>query len=251
MSILGQGVHATELKKFPFFSLGTGNSLRSILIKTNWSSYLECMSQSRFCKISSSLDGLFFFCFFWFLRFFTSIPWVFFPAQILLIAQTTLIRYSFFLSSFFLYFFILEYKKTFFFQFLLFFSVFSSALYLVFFSILLSFHFSFPNTLFCLLLPYVLLLFNLFSFCFSSSFKSLLSNTYLLSILFLFLFSLNTFLFWWGSYDISVISFFSLFPFLLLFSLFSLCSFLYFLLILFVLFLLFCFLSVLLIYIYI
>ena len=142
MSILGQGVHATELKKFPFFSLGTENSLRSILIKTNWRSYLECMSQSRFCKISSSLDGLFFFCFcfcfcffFWFLRFFTSIPWVFFPAQILLIAQTTLIRHSFFLSSFFLYFFILEYKK-------LFFSV-PSVLFCVLFSSLSCFLFNY------------------------------------------------------------------------------------------------------------
>ena len=202
MSILGQGVHATELKKFPFFSLGTENSLRSILIKTNWRSYLECMSQSRFCKISSSLDGLFFFCFcFCFCFFFgscgSSLVSLEYSSQLKfcwLRRQLLYVTHFFFLPFFYISSF--WNIKNFFFQFLLFFSVFSSALYLVFFSIMLSFHFSFPNTLFCLLLPYVLLLFNLFSFCCSSSFKSLLSNTYLLSILFLLLFSLNTFLFW-------------------------------------------------------
>ena len=41
---------------------------------------------------------------------------------------------------------------------------------IVFFSNLCAILLSFPITLFCLRLPYVLLLFNLFSFCYSSSF---------------------------------------------------------------------------------
>ena len=41
---------------------------------------------------------------------------------------------------------------------------------LIFFSNLLSFLFSFAITLFCVLLPYVPFLFNLFSFCYYSSF---------------------------------------------------------------------------------
>ena len=91
--------------------------------------------------------------------------------------------------------FILKFKICFY-LFLLFFSVFFAAVYLVhpsilfyssfyslfysvlfcflisfvFFSNLLSFLFSFPITPFCLILPYVLLLFNLFSFCYFSSF---------------------------------------------------------------------------------
>ena len=97
---------------------------------------------------------------------------VFSPAQILLIMQTTAIRHSFFLSSLFSFFFTLEFKNCFFL------SSFGSFLcsflfYLVFFPNLLSFHFSFPITLFCLLLPYVLLLFNLFSFYYLSSFRVL------------------------------------------------------------------------------
>ena len=44
---------------------------------------------------------------------------------------------------------------------------------IVFFSYLLSVLFSFLITLFHLLLPYVLLLINLFSFCYSSSFRTL------------------------------------------------------------------------------
>ena len=87
---------------------------------------------------------------------------------------------------FFFYNFILKFKICFY-LFLLFFSVFFSAVYLLHPSILfysssyslfcslplfLSFcslpHF--PITLFCLLLPCVLLLFNLFSFCYFSSF---------------------------------------------------------------------------------
>ena len=54
--------------------------------------------------------------------------------------------------------------------------------YLVFFSILFSFYFSFSITLFCLRLPYVLLLFNLLSFYYLSSFR-VLSNTYFPSTL--------------------------------------------------------------------
>ena len=54
-------------------------------------------------------------------------------------------------------------------------SVLSLSVYLIYFLIsliilfsnLLSFRFSFPITLFCLLIPYVLLLFNLISFCYS------------------------------------------------------------------------------------
>ena len=91
--------------------------------------------------------------------------------------------------------FILKFKICFYLS-LLFFSVFFAAVYLVhpsilfyssfyslfysvlfcflisfvFFSNLLSFLFSFLITPFCLILPYVLLLFNLFSFCYFSSF---------------------------------------------------------------------------------
>ena len=158
------------------------------------------------------------------------------PAQILLIVQTTAIRHSFFLSSLFSIFFTLEFKK------LLFLSSFFSLLcsfllYLAFFSNLLSFDFSFPITLFCLLLPYVLLLLNLFSLYYLSYFKVLylIPIFHLLCSCFCFLF-----FFWWRSYDIPVIS-----PPLIYCFLYSLCSFLVFILILFVLFLLYCFLSVL------
>ena len=81
--------------------------------------------------------------------------------------------------------FILKFKICFY-LFLLFFSVFFSAVYLVhpsilfyssfyslFYSVLFCFlisFFSFTITPFCLILPYVLLLFNLFSFCYFSSF---------------------------------------------------------------------------------
>ena len=115
---------------------------------------------------------------------------VFSPAQILFIMQTIVIRHSVFL-----YFFILEFRNLLlsvpsvlfcllfcslacpsFYSFLLFFLfpvLFSPSVYslyflislIIFFSNLLPFLFSFPITLFCLLLPYVLLLFNLFSFC--------------------------------------------------------------------------------------
>ena len=115
---------------------------------------------------------------------------VFSPAQILFIVQTIVIRHSVFL-----YFFILEFRNLLlsvpsvlfcllfcslacpsFYSFLLFFLfpvLFSPSVYslyflislIIFFSNLLPFLFSFPITLFCLLLPYVLLLFNLFSFC--------------------------------------------------------------------------------------
>ena len=79
-----------------------------------------------------------------------------------------------FFFLFFFFFFILKLKK----NYLFFLSSFCSflcsfLLYLVFFSNLLSFHLSFPITLFCQLLPYVLLLFNLFSFYYLSSFRAL------------------------------------------------------------------------------
>ena len=64
---------------------------------------------------------------------------------------------------------------------------------IVFFSNLLSFLFSFPINLFCLLLPDTLLLFNLFSFQQSSSFQIPLSNTSLLSVLLQLLFSVYFF----------------------------------------------------------
>ena len=124
------------------------------------------------------------------------------PAQILLIVQTTAIRHSFFLSSLFSIFFTLEFKKLFFLS--SFFSLLCSfLLYLAFFSNLLSFDFSFPITLFCLLLPYVLLLFNLFSLYYLSSFKVLylIPIFHLLCSCFCFLF-----FFWWKSYHIPVIS---------------------------------------------
>ena len=97
---------------------------------------------------------------------------VFSPAQILSIVQTTATRHWFFISSFFLFFFTLKFKRLFFLS--SFYSLLCSfLLYLAFFSNLLSFYFSFPITLFCLLLRYVLLLFNLFSFYYSSSFRVL------------------------------------------------------------------------------
>ena len=109
------------------------------------------------------------------LKFFTSVPWSIIPSTNLVDCADncyTSLIYSFF--SFFYFFFILELKK----NYLFFLSSFCSflcsfLLYLVFFSNLLSFHLSFPITLFCLLLPYVLLLFNLFSFYYLSSFRAL------------------------------------------------------------------------------
>ena len=78
----------------------------------------------------------------------------------------------FFFFLFFLFFFTLELKNCFFLS--SFCSLLCSfLLYLVFFSNLLSFYFSFPITLFCLLLPCVLLLFNLFFFYYLSSFRVL------------------------------------------------------------------------------
>ena len=128
-----------------------------------------------------------------FLRFFTCVSWGISPAQILLIVQTTAIRHSvFYFSSFSMFIqsrisksvvicsfcsFLLfssslsfpSYSFLLFFLFLVLFSPSVYSLYflislMVFFSNLLSFLFSFPITLFCLLLPYALFLFNLFSF---------------------------------------------------------------------------------------
>ena len=131
-----------------------------------------------------------------FLRFFTCVSWGIFPSQILLIEQTTAIRHSIFcFSSFsmfiqsrisksvvmcsfcsFLCSFLLSLSLSFpsysFLLFVLFPVLFSSSVYslyflislIIFFSRLLSFLFSFPITLCCLLLPYALLLFSLFSF---------------------------------------------------------------------------------------
>ena len=126
-----------------------------------------------------------------FLRFFTCVSWGIFPSQILLIEQTTAIRHSIFCFSSFSMFIQSRISKSVVicsFCSFLFFSplylfhptLFYSSFYflfcflpvyslyflisLVFFSNLLFFLFSFPNTLFCLLLPYALLLFNLFSF---------------------------------------------------------------------------------------
>ena len=131
-----------------------------------------------------------------FLRFFTCVSWGIFPLQILLIEQTTAIRHSIFcFSSFFLCLFNLEFQNLllcvpsvlscvlfcslslsfpsyFFLLFVLFPVLFSPSVYsiyflislIIFFSRLLSFLFSFPITLCCLLLPYALLLFNLLSF---------------------------------------------------------------------------------------
>ena len=128
-----------------------------------------------------------------FLRFFTCVSWGISPAQILLIVQTTAIHHSvFYFSSFsmfiqsrisksvvicsfcsFLCSFLLSILSILLFSTLLSIpcSVFSLCLFtlfselcIVFFSNLLSFLFSFPITLFSLLLPYALFLFNLFSF---------------------------------------------------------------------------------------
>ena len=129
-----------------------------------------------------------------FLWFFTCASWGISPAQILLIVQTTAICHSiFYFSSFYLCLFNLEFQNVvicffcsflcsfllsiFFpsYSYLLFFLfpvLFSPSVYslyflislTVFFSNLLSFLFSFPITLFSLLLPYALFLFNLFSF---------------------------------------------------------------------------------------
>ena len=64
------------------------------------------------------------------------------------------------------------------------FTLFSDTTYcFIFRYIVLSF--PFPITLFCLLLPYVLLLFNLFSFCYSLFFRTFFSYTSLLSLLLL------------------------------------------------------------------
>ena len=136
---------------------------------------------------------------------------VFSLAQILFIVQATAIHCSVFLFSPFFYFSSLWNLKIWFNQSLvfycflfllsilfihLFFSTLLSVPCCCFLSNLLSFLFSFPIMLLSLLLPYALLLFTLFSFCYSSSFLSPLSNTYLLSLLLLLLFSLNTFFFW-------------------------------------------------------
>ena len=115
------------------------------------------------------------------------------PAQILLIVQKTAILHSIFISPLFLSFFNLELRNRLlsvssvlycvlfcslsfpFYSFLLFFlspALFSPSVHsiyflislMVFFSNQLSFLFSCPVTLFCLLLPYTHLLFNLFSF---------------------------------------------------------------------------------------
>ena len=129
-----------------------------------------------------------------FLRFFTCVSWGISPAQILLIMQKTAICHSIFyfssfsmfiqsriskslvicffcsfLCSFLLSIFSILYSFLLFFLFPVLFSPSVYSLYflislIVFFSNLLSFLFSFPITLFCLLLPYALLLFNLFSF---------------------------------------------------------------------------------------
>ena len=128
-----------------------------------------------------------------FLRFFTCVSWGIFPSQILLIEQTTAIRHSIFcfssfsmfiqsrisksvvicsFCSFLLFSSSLSFPSYSFLLFFLFLVLFSPSVYslyflislMVFFSNLLSFLFSFPITLFCLLLPYALLLFNLFSF---------------------------------------------------------------------------------------
>ena len=126
-----------------------------------------------------------------FLRFFTCVSWGISPAQILLIVQTTAIHHSvFYFSSFSMFIqsrisksvVICSFCSFLFFSPLYLFhpTLFYSSFYflfcflpvyslyflisLVFFSNLLFFLFSFPNTLFCLLLPYALLLFNLFSF---------------------------------------------------------------------------------------
>ena len=137
------------------------------------------------------LQGAYFFAF---LRFFTCVSWGISPAQILLIMHTTAICHSifYFSSSFmfiqsriskslvirffcsFMCYFLLSifsilYSFLLFFLFPVLFSPSVYSLYflislIVFFSNLLSFLFSFPITLFCLLLPYALFLFNLFSF---------------------------------------------------------------------------------------
>ena len=128
-----------------------------------------------------------------FLRFFTCVSWGIFPVQILLIVQTTAIRHSIFyfssfsmfiqsrisksvvicsFCSFLLFSSSLSFPSYSFLLFFLFLVLFSPSVYslyflislMVFFSNLLSFLFSFPITLFCLLLPYALLLFSLFSF---------------------------------------------------------------------------------------
>ena len=106
----------------------------------------------------------------------------------------------------------------------------------------LFFVFSFPITLFFLLLPFVLFLFNLLYFCYSSSFEASISTFFFLLILDLF--SLSTFFF--GKDPMILLSCFFL---LFLFPPLT-CSFLYFLFILFLFFLFFCFLSVLLFFIY-
>ena len=129
----------------------------------------------------------------WFLWFFTCASWGISPAQILLIMQTTAIHHSiFYFSSFsmfiqsrisksivicsfcsFLFLYPLyHFHPTLFYSsfyslfcFLPVYSLYFLISLIVFFPNLLSFvFFSFPITLFCLLLPYALFLFNLFSF---------------------------------------------------------------------------------------
>ena len=144
-----------------------------------------------------------------FLWFFTCVTEVFPPPRILLIVQTSTIRQSVFpFSSFFIYLFILEFRNLLLsvpsilsyvvfcslscwsFYFILFslfpvlfspsvYSLYFLILFIVLFSNLLSFLFYFTITIFCLPLPFVLLVFNLFYFCYSSSFESPLSNTLL------------------------------------------------------------------------
>ena len=104
---------------------------------------------------------------------------VFSPAQTLLIVQTTAIHHWSFLP-FFLFFFTLEFKKNF--------AVPSVLFYVLFCSILFSFQICFLLFLFSYYSilsssPYVLLLFNLFSFLLFVIFESPLS--YLFSIYFI------------------------------------------------------------------
>ena len=103
------------------------------------------------------------------LQFFTSIPWGVLPSRNFVDFATNCQR-SLNFSFFHLFYFLCPgiLKNRFFSQFLL-----SFLLYRVLFSNLLSFYLSFPITLFCQLLPYVLLLFNLLSFNYSSSFIAL------------------------------------------------------------------------------
>ena len=109
----------------------------------------------------------------WFLLFFTSVPWGILPSTNLVdCADNCYTSLIFFFLPSFLFFSPWNLKNCFFLS--SFFSLlFSFLLYLAFFSNLLSFDFSFPITLFCLLLPYVLLLLNLFSLYYLSYFKVL------------------------------------------------------------------------------